>query len=148
MFQLLLFKHQVLVLSQLVLNLDLVFPPSPLCSRSIFSLSEIKDKQVTGVMIFLSYMLDAHLSHFCVIINMFPSDCFRNMRFYLYFSFHLNMRWSSSLHALSSFLHICFTQDSSNTTWFLRRTLARRRDKLLGEFSIVQNKLGTNELRS
>ena len=48
MFQLLIFKHRVLVLSQSVLNLDLVFPPSSLRSRSIFSPSEIKNKQVTG----------------------------------------------------------------------------------------------------
>ena len=63
----------------------------------------ISETAMNVLRFFLSYMLDAHLSHFRVIINMFPSDCFRNMHFYLYFSFHLNMRWSSSLHDSSSF---------------------------------------------
>ena len=56
-------------------------------------------------------MLDAHPFHFHVIINMFPSDRFRNMRFTFTFHFHLNMQLVVVffLHALSLPLYICFT---------------------------------------
>ena len=63
------------------------------------------------VTIFLSYMLDAYPFHFRVIINMFSSDCFRNMRFTFTFHFHLNMQFVVVffLHALSLLCYICFT---------------------------------------